>query len=102
MIAAQVELRDARDGGHEDDSKEAADVEDQKLFLEGPGEGEKKKDGDREEDVAADFGPGSLFVGSEVYGQRVGQPISPWNTLRGADCWMQLVCAFAARVRECG
>jgi hypothetical protein len=24
--------------------------------------------------------------------------VSPW----GADCWMQVVCAFSARVRECG
>ena len=60
MIAAEVELRDARDGGHENDGEEGADVEDQELFFEGPGEGEEEEDGDGEEDVAADFGAGSL------------------------------------------
>jgi hypothetical protein len=87
-------LPDAIDGGHENDSEEAADIEDQKLFSEGEGEGEKKEDGDREENVAADFGAGSLLVRGEVFGRRVGQPISPWNLLRGADCWMQIVCSF--------
>ncbi len=45
---------DASDGGHQDDSEERADVEDQQLFLEGPGEGEEEEDADGEEDVAAD------------------------------------------------
>src|SRR5437879_5638564 len=31
MIAAQVEASDARDGGHEDDSEQSADVEDEEL-----------------------------------------------------------------------
>jgi hypothetical protein len=69
-------LGDARDGGHENDSEEGADVEDEELFLECPGESEEEKNGDGEEDVAADFGAGSLLVGSEVFG-RVGQPDSP-------------------------
>jgi hypothetical protein len=47
-------LRDAGDGGHENDSEEGADVEDQELFLEGVGEGEEQKDGDGKENVAAD------------------------------------------------
>jgi hypothetical protein len=46
-------LRDASDGGHEDDSEEGADVEDEELFPEGPGEGEEEKDTDGEENVAA-------------------------------------------------
>jgi hypothetical protein len=73
MIAAQVETRDAIDGGHEDDSEEGADVEDQDLFPECPGEGEKEEDRDAEEDVAADFGAGSLLVGGEVFGGGDGQ-----------------------------
>jgi hypothetical protein len=79
-------LPDAIDGRHKNDSEEAADVENQELFPEGEGKGEKKEDGDREEDVAADFGAGSLLVRGEVFGRRVGrrvgQPISPWNLLR--------------------
>ncbi len=55
MIAAQVELSDAGDERRENDSEERADVDDQELFLEGPGEGEEEEDGDGEEDVAADF-----------------------------------------------
>jgi hypothetical protein len=47
-VAADVELRDARDGRHENYGKEGADVENQKLFFEGPGEGEEEQDGDRE------------------------------------------------------
>ena len=66
-------MRDAGDDGHENDGEEGADVEDQELFFEGPGEGEKKEDRDSEEDVAADGGAGSLFVGSEVFGRGVGQ-----------------------------
>lgn len=67
MIAAKVDLGDASDGGHEDDSEEGADVEDQKLFLYGPGEGEEEKDADREEDVAANCGAGSLLVRRDVF-----------------------------------
>jgi hypothetical protein len=70
-------LPDAIDGRHKHDSEETADVENQELFSEGEGEGEKKKDGDAKEDVAADFGAGSLLVRSEVFGRKVGQPISP-------------------------
>jgi hypothetical protein len=80
VVAAQVELRDASDGGHEDYGEEGADVEDQEFFFEGPGEGEKKEDRDAEEDVAADFGAGSLLVGGEVFGRGVGQLGSPWMT----------------------
>ena len=75
MVAAQVETSDASDGGHEDDSEEGADVEDQELFPEGPGEGEKQEDRDAEEDVAADFSTGSFLVGGEVFGRGVGQRI---------------------------
>ncbi len=39
LVAAEIEPGDAADSGHEDDCEESADVEDQKLFLEGPGEG---------------------------------------------------------------
>ena len=102
MVAADIELRDASDGGHENDSKEGTDVEDQKLFLEGPGEGEKKQDRDTEEDVAADFSAGSLFVGSEVFGRGAGQLGPPSDIGFGVDCWMQIVCSSAVRVRECG
>jgi hypothetical protein len=78
MVAAKVQLGDTGDGGHQDDSEESADVEDEDLFLEGPGEGEKEEDSDREEDVAANFGAGSLLVRGEVFGRGGGQPISPW------------------------
>ena len=91
-------MGDARDGGHENDSEEGADVDDEELFLEGPGEGEKEEDYDAEEKVAADFSAGSFLVRGEVFGCGDGQLVSPW----GADCWMQVVCAFSARVRECG
>ncbi|WP_353063543.1 hypothetical protein RBB77_20070 [Tunturibacter psychrotolerans] len=65
------------DRGHENDGKERADVEDQELFLEGPGECEQKDDGEDEEDVAANFGAGSLLVRGEVFWRGVGQPGSP-------------------------
>jgi hypothetical protein len=57
---------DADDDGHEDDGEETADVEDQQLLLEGPGEGEEKDDGDGEEDIAADGCSGLLLVWGEV------------------------------------
>jgi hypothetical protein len=90
LIAADVEAADAVDGGHEHDSEESADVEDEELLLEGPGESEQEEDGDGKEDVAADFGAGALFVGSEVVGCGDGQ----LGISLGADCWMQVVCAF--------
>jgi len=77
MVAAQVETSDAAYEGHEDDSEEGADVEDQDLFPESPGEGEKEEDGDAEEDVGADFSAGSLLVGGEVFGRGDGQLGSP-------------------------
>jgi hypothetical protein len=70
-------LRDAPDGGHEDDSEEGADVKDEELFLEGPGEGEKQEDADAEEDVAADLAAGLLLVGGEVR-RRGGQRALLW------------------------
>jgi hypothetical protein len=76
MVAANADLSDAGDSGHENDSEESADVEDEELFLECPGESEEEKDRDGEEDVTADFGAGSLLVGSEVFGW-IGQPDSP-------------------------
>jgi hypothetical protein len=59
VIAANVELRDPVDRRHENNGEEGADVEDQELFFEGPGEGEEEEDRDRKEDVAADGGAGS-------------------------------------------
>jgi hypothetical protein len=68
-------LADVSDGGHENDSEEGADVEDEEFFAESPGEGEKKEDADAEEDVAADFGAGSLLVGGEIFGGELGQRV---------------------------
>jgi hypothetical protein len=62
MVATEVQPGDAGDGGHEDDSEESADVENEDLFLEGPGQGEEEKDGDGEEDVAANGCAGPLLV----------------------------------------
>ncbi|MBB5342616.1 hypothetical protein [Tunturibacter empetritectus] len=70
-------MADARDRGHEDDGKESTDVDDQQLFLEGPGECEQEDDDEEEEDVAADLGSGFFLVGGEVVGGGVGQPGSP-------------------------
>ncbi|WP_260734706.1 hypothetical protein [Tunturiibacter lichenicola] len=77
MVAANSQLGDAGYGGHEDDREESTDVEDQQLFLEGPGKGEEKNDGEDEEDVAAGDGSGFLFVGREVFGGWSGQLDSP-------------------------
>jgi hypothetical protein len=41
-------------GGHEDYGEERADIEDQQLLLDGPGESEQKQDDEGEDDVAAD------------------------------------------------
>jgi hypothetical protein len=98
MVATDVELGDAGDGGHEDDSEERADVEDQDLFLEGPGEGEQEKNSDRKEDVAADFSAGALLVRGEVFRCGDRQPSSPGVLTVGCS----LVCALGALVRECG
>jgi hypothetical protein len=99
MVAADVELSDAGDGGHEDDSEERADVEDEDLFLEGPGEGEQEKDADGEEDAAADFSAGALLVRGEFFFRcGDGQPSSPWD----ADCWMQISVRFWGFGWECG
>jgi hypothetical protein len=46
-------LSDARDDGHEDDGEQGADVEDQQLLLEDPGESQEEQDDDGEEDIAA-------------------------------------------------
>jgi hypothetical protein len=90
MVAADVEFGDAGDGRHEDDSEERADVEDEDLILEGPGEREKEQDADGKEDVAADFGAGALLVGGKVVGCGDGQASSPWD----AACWMQFSVRF--------
>jgi len=100
MIAAKVELRDAIDGGQENYSEEAADVEDQELFPEGVGEGEKKEDGDAEENVAADLGAGVFFIGGEVLGCGAGQLGSPGVLASGTDL-LDAVCSVARREREC-
>ena len=68
MVAAEVELCDLGDGGHEDDGEERRDVEDEQLFLEGPGEGEEEKDADAEEDVAADGYAGFFLASVECDG----------------------------------
>jgi hypothetical protein len=65
------------DGRHENDGKESADIEDEKLFLECPGKGEEEENADRKEDVAADGGAGSLLVRSEFVGCWLGQRESP-------------------------
>jgi hypothetical protein len=62
LVAAKLELGDAGDGRHEDDREEGADIEDQELFLERPGEGKKEKDGYGEENIAADGCAGSLLI----------------------------------------
>jgi hypothetical protein len=80
MVAAEVQLCDTDDNGHEDDGEESADVEDQQLLLEGPGEGEEKEDGDGEEDIAADGRSGLLLVRGEVR-EDGGQLVLLW----GAD-----------------
>jgi hypothetical protein len=95
-------LTDAIDGGHENDSEEAADVEDEKFLSQVEGEGEKEKDGYREEDVAADFRSGVFYIGSEVFGCGGGQRGSPGVLASGADCWMLLVCSVTGGERECG
>jgi hypothetical protein len=66
MVAADVPFGDAGDDGDEDDGEEGADVEDQQLLLEGPGEGEEKEDDDCEENIAADRSSGLLLVRGEV------------------------------------
>jgi hypothetical protein len=93
---------DVGDGGHKNDSEEGADVEDDDLFAEGPGEGEKEEDADAEDDVAADFSAGSLLVRGEFFGGGLGQRDSPWIRVPGADCLMQIVCAFVEERRKCG
>jgi hypothetical protein len=59
-------MPDAVDGGHENDGEKGADVEDLELAGESVGEGKKEEDENGEEDVAADFGAGSLLVGGEM------------------------------------
>ena len=85
MVSAQVETSDADDERHENDSEERADVENQELFPEGPGEGEEQEDDDAKDDVTADFSAGSLLVGAEVFGCGAGQLGSPWVLAPGAD-----------------
>jgi hypothetical protein len=77
LVVANLPLPDAGDCGREDDGEEGADVENQQLFLEGPGECKEKDDDEDEEDVAAYFGAPSLLVRGEFFWRRVGQPVSP-------------------------
>jgi hypothetical protein len=42
MVAPEAKFGDAADCGHQDHREEGADVEDQQLLLEGPGEREEK------------------------------------------------------------
>jgi hypothetical protein len=67
MVAANAVFGDAGDDRHQDDGEEGADVEDQQLFLEDPGEGEKEQDDDAEEDIAADRSSGLLLVGGQMW-----------------------------------
>jgi hypothetical protein len=66
-------LGDAGDDRHQDDGEEGADVEDQQLFLEGPGEGEKEQDDDAEKDIATSRSSGLPLVGGQVreYGRQL-------------------------------
>jgi hypothetical protein len=81
----ELELGDAGDDGHQDSSEEGADVDDEHLFLEGPGEGEEEQDSDGKEDVAADCTAGLFLLGREGRHQ-VGQRGSPV----GLRSWMQI------------
>jgi len=92
--ATDVKGGDVADDGHQDGGEESADVDDQQLLLQGPGEGEEEEDAEAEEDVAANVAAGLFFTGGEV-GRRGGQRI-----LSCAGSWMQLVCAGTAQVRE--
>jgi len=65
------------DRGHENDGEERRDVEDQQLLLEGPGEGEQKKDADAEEDVSADGYTGFFVAAIEGDGWG-GQLVLLW------------------------
>jgi hypothetical protein len=84
--------------GHQYDSEEGADVEDDEFLAEGPGESEEEKDGDTEEDVTACFDAGSLLVGGEVLGRRVGQPDSPGVLTFGCS----LLCSLYDKRGKCG
>jgi hypothetical protein len=75
VVSAKAVPGDVRDGGHENDSEKGADVKNDEFFAEGPGEDEKEEDRDAEEDVAADFGAGSLLVRGEVFGGGLGQRV---------------------------
>ena len=99
MVAADLPGGDADDEGHENDGEESADVEDQQLFAEVPGEGEQKQDDDAEENVAADRGARPAFVRGEA--DRWGGQLA---LLRGSECEMQIVCAWQLRCgsAECG
>ena len=52
--AAQLEVPDAVDGGHQHDGEERADVDEGENLAQTPGKGESKQYSDSEEDVAAD------------------------------------------------
>ena len=65
-VAANLKLGDAVDDGHQDGSEERADVDDQQLLLEGPGEGEDEEDSKAEEDMAADDAARLLLDGSQM------------------------------------
>jgi hypothetical protein len=99
MVAADLPCGDADDERHENDGEESADVEDQQLFAEVPGEGEQKQDDDAEENVAADRGAGPAFVRGEA--DRWGGQLA---LLRDSECEMQIVCAWQLRYgsAECG
>ena len=62
MAAADGEVGDAVDDGHQDDGKESGDVEHQELFAERPAEGDEQEDEEGEEDVAANAETGRFGV----------------------------------------
>lgn len=78
MVAAKPCAGDVCDRGHENDSEESADVEHHKLFFEGPGQREKKKHANCEEDMAADAGAGAQLEGGEVVVGGGGQRGVSW------------------------
>ena len=90
-LVGHGELLDAGDDGGNALGKvggEVAEVAEDGRKAEGEEEGKYGGDGDDEKDDGN--GAGALFVGSEVVGCGDGQ----LGISLGADCWMQVVCAF--------
>ena len=77
--------------GHEDDGEEGADVDDFEDLAEAPGEGEAERDGEDEEDVAADGGDlgGAIVGGIGVVGLQGQRARSLVAVVTDALTWMQ-------------